>query len=558
LVREFIFIALFFSQLSWAVDISPKMLRACIDYDNDVVTVKWSQPKDDCGSFKKYVIYGSEDLGPFRKLAEVQSLLVNEYPHPLLVQNTSWRYYVTTYTKCNGNDSLRSDTVGVDITYPKNIEIDSISYDLESQKIIAGWTKNPSKDTKHYEIYDYRTGSGDLLGDTKLLSFNVSEKRGGRFPVVLATLDSCNLSSLLSQPHEATYLVGTIDSCLKTINLNWSLYVGWAKIDSQSVYMSKNSGPFIKIITENGGVKNETYNNFELGDTLEFFIRSFNNNKSTSSNAILFETRKLSRPENFTLSLIDVIDNALEISWLCEKQNDIKEFDVYFGKNRTTFEKLNTTIVNLGQKDYKLLDLENNPNEQAFYYYITSTNKCGVQSSTTDTCTSIYLDTSKTKVHNKYVGWSGGVSSYAIEQLEGSTWKETKNKADVFIDEDIKQMQNCFRVTAKANNTAKKLVSHSNEVCPKNKLNYYVTTGINPNSLNNRFIVRGKGLNYGLSTFQIYNRWGQLIKSGTLNEEWDGRYKDKAVNSGIYLYVLKIHGINGEYEQAKGVVSVIR
>ena len=100
--------------------------------------------------------------------------------------------------------------------------------------------------------------------------------------------------------------------------------------------------------------------------------------------------------------------------------------------------------------------------------------------------------------------------------------------------------------------------SHSNVVCPKKRLNYYITTGLNPNGVNKRFVVRGEGLDYVLSTFQIYNRWGELIKSGTLNEEWDGSYQNKVVNSGIYLYVVKIYGINGEFEQAKGVVSVIK
>ena len=558
-MREFIVIAIFCSQLSWAVDLSPKMLRACIDYDNDIVTVKWTQPEDNCGSFEKYMIYGSENLGPFKKLAEIQNLAVGEYPHSLLVQNTSWRYYITTYTHCNGVDSLRSDTIGVDVVYPVNIEIDSISYNLESQKIIAGWKRNPSTDTKHYEIYDYSSGSGDLLGDTKLLSFDISEKRAGRFPVVLATLDSCNLSSLLSQPHEATYLTGTIDSCSRSINLNWSLYVGWNTIDSQSLYVSVNKGAFVKAETVEGDKKRMTYGGFDLGDTLNFFMRAYKNNKSTSSNTIIFETRKLIKPERLTLKLVDVVDNNIEISWLCEKQNDTKEFIVHSGENETSFKKLETTTVNIDKNEYKILDLQNDPNTQAYFYYITSTDKCGMQSTSTDTSKNLHLDTNLTEIHNEYIGWENGVLQYALELFEGSTWNETKNKPDVFVKEDVKEVQSCFRVAATANdNPTNMSVSHSNVVCPKKRLNYYITTGLNPNGVNKRFVVRGEGLDYVLSTFQIYNRWGELIKSGTLNEEWDGSYQNKVVNSGIYLYVVKIYGINGEFEQAKGVVSVIK
>jgi len=558
-VREFIVIAIFFSQLSWAVDLSPRMLRACIDYDNDIVTVKWAQPTDGCGSFEKYLIYGSENLGPFKKIAEIQNLTVGEYPHSLLVQNTSWRYYITTYTHCNGVDSLRSDTIGVDVVYPLNIEIDSISYNLESQKIIAGWKRNPSTDTKHYELYDYSSGNGDLLGDTKLLSFNISEKRAGRFPVVLATLDSCNLSSLLSQPHEATHLKGTIDSCSRTINLNWSLYVGWNTIDSQSLYVSVNKGAFVKVETVVGDKKRMTYGGFDLGDTLKFFMRAYKNNKSTSSNTIIFETRKLIRPEEFTLKLVDVVDNNIEISWLCKNQDDTKEFVVYSGQSETSFKKLESTPVNIDKNEYKIQDLQNNPNTQAYFYYIISVDKCGTQSSSTDTSMNLHVDTNQTEIHNRYVGWKNGVLNYTLELFEGSTWNETKNKPNVFINEDIKKIQNCFRITAVADNgQTNMLISHSNEVCPKKKLRYFITTALNPNGVNKHFVIKGEGLDYVLSTFQIYNRWGELIKSGTLNEEWDGSYKNKVVGSGIYLYVVKIHGINGEYEQVKGVVSVIK
>jgi len=558
-VREFIVIAIFFSQLSWAIDLSPRMLRACIDYDNNIITVKWTQPKDDCGSFEKYLIYGSENLGPFKKLAEIQNLVVNEYPHSLLVQNTSWRYYITTYTQCNGVDSLRSDTIGVDVTYPINIEIDSISYDLESQKIIAGWKRNPSTDTKHYEIYDYSSGNGDLLGNTKMLSFDVSEKRTGRFPVVLATLDSCNLSSLLSQPHEATYLTGTIDSCSRTINLNWSLYVGWGTTDSQSLYVSVNKGVFVKAETVEGDKKRITYGGFDLGDTLKLFLRTYKNNKRTSSNTIIFETRKLIKPENLTLKLVDVVDNNIEISWLCEKQNDTREFVAYFGENETSFKKLETTTADNDKNEYRVQDTQNDPNTQVYFYYITSVDKCGTQSSSTDTSTNLHLDTNQIEIHNRYIGWENGVLQYALELFEGSTWNETKNKPSVFKNKDTRQVENCFRVTATAkNNAAGEVVSHSNQVCPKKKLNYYITSGLNPSGVNKRFIVKGEGLDYGLSTFQIYNRWGELIKSGTLNEGWDGSYQNKVVNSGIYLFVVKIYGINGEFEQAKGVVSVIK
>jgi gliding motility-associated-like protein len=95
-------------------------------------------------------------------------------------------------------------------------------------------------------------------------------------------------------------------------------------------------------------------------------------------------------------------------------------------------------------------------------------------------------------------------------------------------------------------------------VCRVKPLTFYVTTAINPNSSNNRFVVKGEGIDKGKSEFLIYNRWGELISKGNLNQEWNGEYKNKKVSSGIYMYVVKVYGINGEYKQGKGTVNVIR
>ena len=558
LVRAFIIIALFISSIASAVTLPIKMLRACIDYDNDIVTISWIPPTDDCGSFEKNVIYGSENLGPFEKIAEITDLSISEYPHALTVQNSSWRYYITTHTDCGGSDSLESDTIRVDITYPTNIELDSISYDLTTQNIIAGWQPNPSVDTKHYELYDYSSGSGDFLGKTSFLDFNISNVRGGRFPVVLATLDSCNLSSLLSTPHETTFLSGTIDTCTRSINLQWRRYIGWGDIDSQAVYLSINNGAFFKAQSMDGSQTTTLYEGVSLGDTLSFFVRSYKNNKSTSSNLNRFETRKLIVPEELTLKLVDVDDNSLVISWLCKKQKDTKEFNILFSEDNASFEKLIEIPTTQGNEKYSFTDKTNDPNVQSFYYYITSIDKCNNVSLTSETSASLFLDTSKSIIHNRYIGWESGVANYGIEKEESFTWNTHQENIEPFEQRDISGISGCFRITAKEQNQGEQNIAHSNVVCRVKPLTFYVTTAINPNSSNNRFVVKGEGIDKEKSEFLIYNRWGELISKGNLNQEWNGKYKNKKVSSGIYMYVIKVYGINGEYEQGKGTVNVIR
>lgn len=557
-MRAFIVTALFLSSIASAITRPAKMLRACIDYDNDVITISWSPPSDACGSFEKHMIYGSENLGPFQKLTEIVSLNVTEFPHTLGVQNTSWRYYITTYTECGGVDSLRSDTVAVDITYPSNIELDSISYNIETQDIIAGWKANPSKDTKHYEVFDYSSGSGDLLGKTEQLGFNVTEQRNGRFPVVLATLDSCNLSSLLSNPHETTHLNGTIDSCSNTINLKWSLYVGWEGVDSQALFVSKNKKKFTRANSFGSNETEVQYNDFILGDTVRFFVRTYKGGKSTSSNTKLFETRKLIIPQNLDLRLVDVDDNMLKIRWLCENQKDIKEFNIYCSQNNSAFVKIETVTADLGNETYVYTDEKNNPNDQSFLYYVSCTDKCNNKSLSSDTSASLFLDTNNTIVHNKYIGWKNGVSLYSIEEKNGFTWNTIDNNADNFKTSDIQSLSGCLRIAAKENNSQDgENIAHSNVVCKTKPLKYYITTAINPDGVNTQFVVKGESIDTNKSLFYIYSRWGELIKEGTLDQGWNGKYRGKKVQSGAYVYLVKVYGLNGEYEQKRGVVNVV-
>lgn len=557
-VRAFIVITIFITSVASAVTQPVKMLRACIDYDNDVVTISWSPPSDACSSFEKHIIYGSENMGPFQKLAEIANISVSEFPHALGVQNTSWRYYLTTYSECGGVDSLGSDTIAIDITYPLNIELDSISYNIETQDIVAGWKANPSKDTKHYEIFDYSSGSGDLLGKTEQLNFNVTEQRNGRFPVVLATLDSCNLSSLLSNPHETTHLSGTIDSCLNTVSLEWNLYVGWGDVDSQALFLSLNKHKFVRVSSFGGDVTAVQFNDFVLGDTMTFFIRSYKDDKSTSSNIKTFKTRKLAVPQNLDLRLVDVENNTLIIRWLCEKQGDTKEFNLYGSQNHSSFNKIKTISAVLGNEKYTYIDSKNNPSDQSFLYYVSCTDKCNNQSLTSDTSASLFLDTSNATIHNKYIGWENGVLTYSVEEKNGFTWNTVKENISGFETNDIQSFVGCFRIAASERNSKDgDNIAHSNVVCKRVPLKYYITTGLNPDGINNRFVVKGESIDTQKSLFYIYSRWGELIKKGTLNQGWNGKYQGKNVQPGAYIYLVKVYGLNGEYEQSKGVVNVV-
>lgn len=59
--------------------------------------------------------------------------------------------------------------------------------------------------------------------------------------------------------------------------------------------------------------------------------------------------------------------------------------------------------------------------------------------------------------------------------------------------------------------------------------------------------------------FQVFNRWGEKVFH-TLdpNFRWDGTYQGHSVPEGVYIYILKAHGLNGRLYEKEGNITVIR
>jgi hypothetical protein len=76
---------------------------------------------------------------------------------------------------------------------------------------------------------------------------------------------------------------------------------------------------------------------------------------------------------------------------------------------------------------------------------------------------------------------------------------------------------------------------------------------------NNRLCIFGNciaELNYS-----VYNRWGEKVFETTnvdLNECWDGTYKDKPLNSGVFVYKLIVTLVDGTNIEESGNVTLIR
>jgi gliding motility-associated-like protein len=85
--------------------------------------------------------------------------------------------------------------------------------------------------------------------------------------------------------------------------------------------------------------------------------------------------------------------------------------------------------------------------------------------------------------------------------------------------------------------------------------NAFTPDGDSKNDLLRPLAVGMKHIEY----FNVYNRWGQLIFSTTMNNQgWDGTIKGRPQNSGIYVWSVKAIDYSGKPYFQKGTATLIR
>ncbi len=567
-MRYLSFIFIFWTTTLFAVDSAPRLLRSCINFNDSVVTISWQAPTDACGSFTHYSLYENVNGGTFSRIAVIPNIAITEYPHKLPDLNTTRSYYITVHTLCDMLDSATSQTIAIDVTYPDPQELDSLSYDLATQNIIAGWSPNTSTDTKGYEIYDYSSGNGDSIGFTTGTNFTVTTDPLNVFPVVMAALDSCNLSTVLSTPHRAMRLTERLDTCDRRIRINWSRYQGWQAVDSQHIMMSVNHGPYTRFRTIGGATTSYEIGGITLGDTICLYIRAYapGGTITSSSNIACVETRAFEVPSYIYLSQVTVVnDHDVHLEWEVDNATDMKVFYGHRSDNNSIYvSRFNVKVVDENIIQYTGFNPTVNVHEDHHVYKISVENVCGDSIMESNEATTIRLafGDEYAKNHNHYRGFDGGVQKYELQkQLRSSfTWNTIRTQDTPFNNIDFSDSSGCYRVLATENmNTFGYFkTSLSNTECILAPLTYYMPNAINRTTENNRFIIYGEGIDHSRSFYMIYNRWGEMLANQKTNEPWYGDYNGEPVPNGMYMYVAHIYGVLGEKRMVKDYIYVFK
>lgn len=87
----------------------------------------------------------------------------------------------------------------------------------------------------------------------------------------------------------------------------------------------------------------------------------------------------------------------------------------------------------------------------------------------------------------------------------------------------------------------------------------HVPQAFSPNGDGNNDLLFVYGGPYAKMTFDVYDRWGELVFStSTQDKGWDGTFKGQKVMSGVYVYLLNAWFLNGKSISEGGNITLVR
>ena len=100
----------------------------------------------------------------------------------------------------------------------------------------------------------------------------------------------------------------------------------------------------------------------------------------------------------------------------------------------------------------------------------------------------------------------------------------------------------------------------------KNQYDFFAPNIFSPNQdgINDYFTIYGNNQMESILSLRVYNRWGELIFSGINlsknepNQGWNGSFKNRQVNSGVYTWTAELLFVDGNIVTRHGTITVVK
>lgn len=479
-----------------------------------------------------------------------------------------------------------------DMLPPNLPDLNWVTVDTTTGNAVLNWEPSTSGDASAYIIFQF-FGGGWMAIDTvhgySSTDFSYVNSNADDYSEIyaLAVFDSCynptpNTSPLGIQ-QETMFLTNDLNVCDKEITLNWNSYKNWNDgVKEYQVEASVNGGAYSVV-----GVTTDTTFIFEDGVSNSnycFLIKAIANDeiKTSLSNISCLYLHQPPYPAyNYLQSASVVNENEIEVRIHQDLSAQISNFRLerLDDNSSGTYEEIMTTSSLTNPVVFS--DFEVETGAKSYFYRVMVDDSCGRPTFYSNIGKTILLNVTEntTQLSNliqwsDYKQWNGNIVGYEIYRSINGDFDVTPivtlppNK--LFYNDDVSQVvgtsvegEFCYYVKAieSVNSFGLQETSQSNVACAYQNPLVYVPNAIMINGYNNTWKPVISLIDYDSYQVRIFNRFSEIIfESNDPNEAWDGGHKKngKIVQQGLYIYQITFRNAEGEFQEIRGHVTLVR
>jgi gliding motility-associated-like protein len=204
--------------------------------------------------------------------------------------------------------------------------------------------------------------------------------------------------------------------------------------------------------------------------------------------------------------------------------------------------------------------------DRQYCYEIRYENVCGNVSPVSIRTCPVFLSGNLTTSGDIQLNWTTyelGAESYIVEVLDekGQVIRsELAFSIPQYLDREAKSENQVVRYRIKTIiDTQNNVFSYSNILEIKQKFRIFFPNAFKPDGLNSTFFPKTPAGFVRKYKMVIYDRLGEIMFTAhSLQEGWDGNFKNKPAEFGTYVYLAEIEDISGEKFNLKGTFVLIR
>ncbi|TAE47633.1 MAG: PKD domain-containing protein, partial [Bacteroidetes bacterium] len=477
---------------------------------------------------------------------------------------------------CTVTDTLDEQINVLGDIVPAAVQIHSVSV-LSNNQIEVKFAPHRGTDFDFYTVYRETPGQGYVAIDTlyyindTLLIDNTPQANVRSYCYKVTTTNHCGSESSLGLTDPHCSINATAMPVPGQIVVSWNPYRGWNEVAQYEIYEVTSYNPltvtFLAVVPGN------------VTRYVEPFDDCFNDRgyriKATGLTPLQVswsDTTQAVNTAGIRGNATDVVRATVEnnedvlVEW---KNFELPGVSVIYLDRAIDGGPFNTlATMPVGEEKFRDRDVEVGLSSYAYRVY--AQDSCGNYSPMSNVGKSVLLNADKDVnttllSWTPYEDWRFGVDEYRIEIMNDTTgrWELVdivQGNVDEYRDTKttLDQPEYCYRIWA-VELGGNETVSLSNEVCLEVETSIHAPTAFTPNQdgVNEVFLLSGFHVqNYNL---KIYSRWGMLLfETNDINQGWDGTFRGGQVNEGVYVYIAKGIGYNGQPFLKKGSVSLLR